>query len=222
MSIITVVIINTILISGLLLAYKSYRAKKNQTQQANSWPEVLDLIISSLQSGASISESLSTIGRVGPLCVRNQFLVFSNKVTQGERFDSALNFLKGEFSDPIADQLFESLYFASLFGSKNTIKVLRELSEYVSSDLALRGEIQIRFGWIKNSANLAALAPWLLFLILRSQENARNAYLQPVGQLIIISGVITTFIAYIWMQRIAKLPTAKRLFTLEIVNNEQN
>lgn len=222
MSIITVVIINTILISGLLLAYKSYRAKKNQTQQANSWPEVLDLIISSLQSGASISESLSTIGRVGPLCVRNQFLVFSNKVTQGERFDSALNFLKGEFSDPIADQLFESLYFASLFGSKNTIKVLRELSEYVSSDLALRGEIQIRFGWIKNSANLAALAPWLLFLILRSQENARNAYLQPVGQLIIISGVITTFIAYIWMQRIAKLPTAKRLFTLEIVNNELN
>ncbi len=222
MSFITVVIINTILISGLLLAYKYYKAKKIQIQQANSWPEVLDLIISSLQSGASISESLSTVGRVGPLCVRNQFLVFSNKVTQGERFDSALNYLKGEFSDPIADQLFESLYFASLFGSKNTIKVLRELSEYVSSDLALRGEIQIRFGWIKNSANLAALAPWLLFLILRSQENARNAYLQPVGQLIIISGVITTFIAYIWMQRIAKLPTAKRLFTLEIVNNEQN
>ena len=204
------------------MAYKSYKEKKIQIQQANSWPEVLDLIISSLQSGASISESLSTVGRVGPLCVRNQFLVFSNKVTQGERFDSALNYLKGEFSDPIADQLFESLYFASLFGSKNTIKVLRELSEYVSSDLTLRGEIQIRFGWIKNSANLAALAPWLLFLILRSQENARNAYLQPVGQLIIISGVITTFIAYIWMQRIAKLPTAKRLFTLEIVNNEQN
>ena len=220
MSFITVVIINTILISGLLFAYKSYKAKKIQTQQAYSWPEVLDLIISSLQSGASISESLSTVGRVGPLCVRNQFLVFSNKITQGERFDSALNYLKGEFSDPIADQLFESLYFASLFGSKNTIKVLRELSEYVSSDLALRGEIQIRFGWIKNSANLAALAPWLLFLILRSQENARNAYIQPVGQLIIISGVITTFIAYIWMQRIAKLPTAKRLFTLEIANNE--
>lgn len=220
MRFITVVIINTILISGLLLVYKSYKAKKIQTQQANSWPEVIDLIISSLQSGASISESLSTVGRVGPVCVRNQFLVFSNKVTQGERFDSALNYLKGEFSDPIADQLFESLYFASLFGSKNTIKVLRELSEYVSSDLALRGEIQIRFGWIKNSANLAALAPWLLFLILRSQENARNAYIQPVGQLIIISGVITTFIAYIWMQRIAKLPTAKRLFTLEIANNE--
>lgn len=222
MSLLTIIIINIIISMGLYLSYNSYKSKKVRAQQANSWPEVLDLIISSLQSGASISESLTTVGKVGPSSVRYQFQTFSERISKGERFDSSLNYLKSEFSDPIADQLFETLYFASMFGSKNTIKVLRELSEYVSSDLALRGEIQIRFGWIKNSANLAALAPWLLFLILRTQENARQAYIQPVGQLIIISGVITTFIAYIWMQKIAKLPTTKRLFTLEISNNEQS
>jgi tight adherence protein B len=222
MSLLTIIIINIIISMGLYLSYNSYKSKKVKAQQANSWPEVLDLIISSLQSGASISESLTTVGKVGPISVRYQFQTFSEKISKGERFDSSLNYLKSEFSDPIADQLFETLYYASMFGSKNTIKVLRELSEYVSSDLALRGEIQIRFGWIKNSANLAALAPWLLFLILRTQENARQAYIQPVGQLIIISGVITTFIAYIWMQKIAKLPTTKRLFTLEISNNEQS
>ena len=222
MSLLTIIIINIIISMGLYLSYNSYKSKKVRAQQANSWPEVLDLIISSLQSGASISESLTTVGKVGPSSVRYQFQTFSEKISKGEKFDSSLNYLKSEFSDPIADQLFETLYFASMFGSKNTIKVLRELSEYVSSDLALRGEIQIRFGWIKNSANLAALAPWLLFLILRTQENARQAYIQPVGQLIIISGVITTFIAYIWMQKIAKLPTTKRLFTLEISNNEQS
>ncbi|MEY3890348.1 MAG: hypothetical protein RLY62_530 [Actinomycetota bacterium] len=220
MSFITLIIINVILIAGLILTYKSLKSKKTSSQQANSWPEVIDLIVSTLQSGASISESLSMVGKVGPISVRNQFQEFSQKLSSGERFDSALDFLKSKFSDPIADQLFESLYFASAFGSKNTIKILRELSEYVSSDLALRGEIQIRFGWIRNSANLAALAPWLLFLILRSQENAKIAYDQPVGQLIIISGVITTFIAYLWMQKIAKLPSPKRLFTLEIVSNE--
>jgi tight adherence protein B len=222
MSLLTIIIINIIISMGLYLSYNSYKSKKVKAQQANSWPEVLDLIISSLQSGASISESLTTVGKVGPISVRYQFQTFSEKLSKGERFESSLNYLKNEFSDPIADQLFETLYFASMFGSKNTIKVLRELSEYVSADLALRGEIQIRFGWIKNSANLAALAPWLLFLILRTQENARQAYIQPVGQLIIISGVITTFIAYIWMQKIAKLPTTKRLFILEISNNEQS
>ena len=220
MSFITFIIINVILIAGLILTYKSLKSKKTSSQQANSWPEVIDLIVSTLQSGASISESLSMVGKVGPISVRNQFQEFSQKLSSGERFDSALDFLKSKFSDPIADQLFESLYFASAFGSKNTIKILRELSEYVSSDLALRGEIQIRFGWIRNSANLAALAPWLLFLILRSQENAKIAYDQPVGQLIIISGVITTFIAYLWMQKITKLPSPKRLFTLEIISNE--
>lgn len=220
MSFITLIIINIILIAGLRLTYKSFKSKKTINQQANSWPEVIDLIVSTLQSGASISESLSMVGKVGPISVRNQFQEFSQKLANGERFDSALDFLKSKFSDAIADQLIESLYFASAFGSKNTIKILRELSEYVSSDLALRGEIQIRFGWIRNSANLAALAPWLLFLILRSQENARIAYDQSVGQLIIISGVISTFIAYLWMQKIAKLPTPKRLFTLEIVSDE--
>lgn len=219
MSFITFIVINVILITGLTLAYKSHKSKKTSNQQANSWPEVIDLIVSTLQSGASISESLSMVGKVGPISVRNQFQEFSEKLANGERFDSALDDLKSKFSDAIADQLIESLYFSSAFGSKNTIKILRELSEYVSSDLALRGEIQIRFGWIRNSANLAAAAPWLLFLILRSQKNARIAYDQPVGQLIIISGVISTFIAYLWMQKIAKLPTPKRLFTLEIVSN---
>jgi len=185
-------------------------------KRSEAWPEVLDLLISSLQSGASISESLANLATVGPQSIRNEFDKFSKRLIAGEKFDVALNDLKEEFADPITDQLFETLYFATKFGSKNTIKVLREISEYVSADLALRAEINTRFGWIKNSANLAALAPWILFIILRTQENARVAYLQPTGQLLMIFGVIATLLAYLWMSRIAKLPKAKRLFTMQI------
>ena len=124
--------------------------------------------------------------------------------------------LKVKFADPISDQLFEALYFAAKFGSRNTIKVLRELSEYVSADLSVRAEINTRFGWIKNSANLAALAPWLLFLILRTQINAKVAYEQPFGQFLMAIGVLATLIAYYWMNRIANLPKAKRIFTLAL------
>jgi tight adherence protein B len=220
MSFPTLVIVVLIISLASVVAYKKYISNKIALNRSNAWPEVLDLIIASLQSGASISESLSTIGKVGPVFVREPFLIFATKIESGERFEEALNYLKNEFADPISDQLLEALYFASMFGSRNSIKVLRELSEYVSSDLALRGEIQIRFGWIKNSANLAAVAPWLLFLILRSQENAREAYAQEVGQFIIILGVLMTFLAYLWMQKIARLPKSKRLFTLEMSPNE--
>ena len=220
MSIITIFIICTIISGAVFLALKSTKTNSKLQRRANAWPEVLDLIISSLQSGASISESLSMLGKIGPQSVRNEFITFSKKIEQGEKFEIALDFLKHEFADPVTDQLFEVLFFSTRFGSRNTIKVLRELSEYVASDLSLRGEIQVRYGWIKNSANLAALAPWLLFLILRTQENARIAYAQPAGQVIIISGVLSTFIAYLWMQRIVRLPKPKRLFKLELISNE--
>ncbi|CAB4694898.1 MAG: pilus assembly protein TadB [Actinobacteria bacterium] len=213
---ITLLILFTLSLLATYLAKISYQARKIAINRAQAWPEVLDLLISSLQSGASISESLSNLATVGPQSVRKEFDKFSKSLIVGEKFEVAVNNLKEEFADPITDQLFETLYFATKFGSKNTIKVLREISEYASADLALRAEINTRFGWIKNSANLAALAPWLLFIILRTQENARLAYLQPTGQLIMIFGVIATLFAYLWMSRIAKLPKAKRLFTMQI------
>ena len=213
---ITLLILFTLSLLAIYLAKISYQARKITINRAQAWPEVLDLLISSLQSGASISESLSNLATVGPQSVRKEFDKFSKSLIVGEKFEVAVNNLKEEFADPITDQLFETLYFATKFGSKNTIKVLREISEYASADLALRAEINTRFGWIKNSANLAALAPWLLFIILRTQENARLAYLQPTGQLLMIFGVIATLFAYLWMSRIAKLPKAKRLFTMQI------
>jgi tight adherence protein B len=213
---ITLLILFILSLLAAYLAKISYQARKITINRAQAWPEVLDLLISSLQSGASISESLSNLASVGPQSIRKEFDKFSKSLNGGEKFEVAINDLKEEFTDPITDQLFETLYFATKFGSKNTIKVLREISEYVSADLALRAEINTRFGWIKNSANLAALAPWLLFIILRTQENARIAYLQPTGQLLMIFGVIATLLAYLWMSRIAKLPKAKRLFTIQI------
>ena len=213
---ITLLILFILSLLAIYLATISHKARKIAINRAQSWPEVLDLLIASLQSGASISESLSNLATVGPQSIRKEFDKFSKSLIAGEKFEVAINDLKEEFADPITDQLFETLYFATKFGSKNTIKVLREISEYVSADLALRAEINTRFGWIKNSANLAALAPWLLFIILRTQENARLAYMQSTGQLLMIFGVIATLLAYLWMSRIAKLPKAKRLFTMQI------
>jgi tight adherence protein B len=192
---ITLLILFILSILAIYLATISYQAKKIAINRAQAWPEVLDLLISSLQSGSSISESLSNLATVGPQSIRKEFDKFTKSLIAGEKFEVAINDLKEEFADPITDQLFETLYFATKFGSKNTIKVLREISEYVSADLALRAEINTRFGWIKNSANLAALAPWLLFIILRTQENARLAYMQSTGQLLMIFGVIATLLA---------------------------
>lgn len=204
------------LIATVYFIVKKNREKRAAQNRANAWPEALDLVISALQSGASIIESLSNLANIGPNSLRSDFADFSANMANGAKFEIALNRLKIRFADPISDQLFEALHFAAKFGSRNTIQVLRELSEYVSADLFVRAEINTRFGWIRNSANLAALAPWLLFLILRTQPNAKLAYQQPFGQFLMAGGVLATLIAYYWMNRIANLPKAKRIFTLAL------
>ncbi len=206
----------TFLLGAAIYFSKITRQKRLLLNRAKAWPEVLDLIISALQSGASITESLANLEKVGPLALRSDFAEFAKNISTGIRFEVALSKLKIKFSDPISDQLCEALFFAAKFGSRNTVKVLRELSEYVSSDLAVRAEINTRFGWIKNSANLAALAPWLLLLILRTQENARIAYQQDIGQFLMLIGMLATALAYLWMNKIAELPKSKRLFTLAL------
>mgnify|MGYP006199836311 FL=1 len=213
----TVFVFIIFLFVSIYFAFLLKKREKIKINRESSWPEVLDLTISALQSGASISESLANLGRVGPNAIKKEFRRFEENILSGKKFDDCLTDLKREFADPISDQLFECLYFASKFGSKNTVKVLRELSEYVSADLAVRAEITTRFGWVRNSANLAALAPWILFLILRTQENAKAAYLEPTGKLIMLFGVLATITAYIWMNKIAKLPKSKRLFTMQMI-----
>jgi len=138
----------TFLLGAAIYFSKITRQKRLSLNRAKAWPEVLDLIISALQSGASITESLANLEKVGPLALRSDFAEFAKNISTGIRFEVALSKLKIKFSDPISDQLCEALFFAAKFGSRNTVKVLRELSEYVSSDLAVRAEINTRFGWI--------------------------------------------------------------------------
>lgn len=201
----------TLLIS--FFVFKSKKAYKKAIARVEALPEIIDLVISGLQAGMSISETLANLGDIGPRSANQIFSEFELNLRKSGNFELALNKLKYEFQDSQADQFFETLIYANKFGSRNAIKILHELSEFVSEDLSLRGEISARFGWVKNSAILAAIAPWLLYLILRTQESAQMAYNQPVGQLIMIIGFACTVIAYFWMQQIAKLPKNRRIFT---------
>lgn len=200
--------------------YKSNKAKKVITDRIESLPEVIELITSGLQAGMSISETLANLAKIGPNCVKKPFIEFEDHLRNGGYFENEVNQLKNEFKDPLADQLFETLIYANKFGGRNAVKILHELSEFVANDLALRSEISARFGWVKNSASLAAAAPWLLYLILRTQENAKIAYSEPFGQLLMIIGFVLTVIAYFWMQKIATLPRAKRIFIRNIESEE--
>jgi len=208
----TYLIIFITLISSAILLRGKMKKEALVRARSKALPEVIELIISGLQSGMSISETLESLGNIGPKHVQTDFKRFAENLREGSEFQLEIEKLKDQFKDSNADQLFETLIYANAFGGRNTIKILHELTDFLAEDIAIRSEIMARFGWIKNSAVLAAIAPWLLLLILRTQESARIAYQQSTGQIFLLTGVFTSVIAYFWMQKIAQLPKSKRVF----------
>ena len=188
------------------------KAENNRILLQNLWPEILDHIISGLQSGLSLAETLAALGSRGPIKTRSIFQLFSENLRNGMNFESALTEVKIEFNDGTADQVCEVLDFARLAGSRDTSLTLRTLSNFIRSDLALRAEIQAKHSWVKNSAALAAIAPWVLLLLLASQPNTLIAYTSGAGFGILIIGALLTVVAYFWMDKVGKLKAIPRIF----------
>jgi tight adherence protein B len=188
------------------------KAEKDRILLQNLWPEILDHIISGLQSGLSLAETLMALGVRGPIKTRSIFQLFSENLRNGMNFESALAEVKIEFNDGTADQVCEVLDFARLAGSRDTSLTLRTLSNFIRSDLALRAEIAAKHSWVKNSAVLAAVAPWVLLLLLASQPNTLLAYTSGAGFTILIIGALLTVVAYLWMDKVGKLKVTPRIF----------
>ena len=198
-------------VSPLILSRR--QAEKLRHAMQALWPEILDHIISGLQSGLSLAQTLASLGKRGPERTKPIFLQFHNDLIAGVDFETALLKIKVLFSDPLADQVCEVLRFAKGSGSRDTALTLRTLADFMRSDLAVRSEISAKHGWIKNSAGLAAVAPWLLLIILATQPSTVAAYSSSAGITILFIGVLLTGIAYAWMAKVGKLPNSPRVFS---------
>jgi len=179
------------------------------------WPEILDHIISGISSGLSLAETLADLRNRGPIKTRPIFASVQHSLINGGTFENALELLKVQFANSTCDQVCEVLRFAKSSGGRDMNMTLRTLSDYVRTDLALRNEINAKHGWIKNSAALAAIAPWILLLILASQPNTVSAYSTGSGVGVLLLGVLLTVVAYLWMERVGRIRKVPRIFALK-------
>jgi len=200
-------------ISAAASTVNSKRHQNRNLQAMNSaWPEVIDHLISGIQSGLSISETLTALEWRGPEVLRSHFADFAEKMRVTGDFNSALNDLKKSCGQHGSDQIFEALVISKSLGGNELLNILRTVGTFLRQDLALRREIEVKHGWIKNSAHLSAAAPWLLLLLLSTQPSTSRAFSTSTGILILLSGFGMTCTAYFWMNRLGKLPELPRVF----------
>jgi tight adherence protein B len=196
------------------IAFVTVRAKNNLNEAAliAAWPEVIDHLMSGIQSGLSLTESLAGLSTRGPEVLRPAFTQFKATLYGSGDLTQAIEELKALFAHHGSDQIFEALIISKALGGSELLQILRSLGDFLRQDLALRREIEVKHGWIKNSAHLSAAAPWILLLLLSTQPSTAAAYSTPTGAMILIAGLVMTGIAYIWMNRLGRLPQTPRVF----------
>ena len=196
------------------IAFVTVRAKNNLNEAAliAAWPEVIDHLMSGIQSGLSLTESLAGLSTRGPEVLRPAFTQFKATLYGSGDLTQAIEELKAVFAHHGSDQIFEALIISKALGGSELLQILRSLGDFLRQDLALRREIEVKHGWIKNSAHLSAAAPWILLLLLSTQPSTAAAYSTTTGAIILIAGLVMTAIAYIWMNRLGRLPQTPRVF----------
>lgn len=192
-----------------------FTARKNEkarNQLANLWPELVDHLISGLRSGLSLAETLIQLGHRGPEESRHIFLECEAILRNNGDFAAVFEHIKGSFADSLADQVCEVLDFARVSGSRDITTTLRTLGDHIRADIAIRSEIRAKHGWIKNSAVIATLAPWILLLILSAQPSTIQAFSTGAGVFVLVLGVVMSGVAFFWMGKAGKLEEAPRIF----------
>jgi tight adherence protein B len=196
------------------IAFVTVHGKKNTNEAAliSAWPEVIDHLISGIQSGLSLTESLAGLSNRGPEILRPAFSEFRAALYGSGDLTKAIEDLKHKFSHHGSDQIFEALLISKELGGSELLQILRTLGDFLRQDLALRREIEVKHGWIKGSAHISAAAPWILLLLLSTQPSTAIAYSTTTGAVILIAGLAMTGIAYLWMNRLGRLPQTPRVF----------
>jgi len=188
------------------------RIEQRQAQLTQIWPEIIDHLVAGLYSGMSISEALAELAFRGPEITKAEFAWFNKEIRSGSEFTVAIDKLRNKFAHHGSDQIFEALLLSKTLGGGELLNTLRTLGSFQREDLILNKEIAIKHGWIKNSAHISAAAPWVLLLMIGTQSGTAAAFASPTGIAILSAGVAMTFIAYLWMSKISKLPDAPRVF----------
>ena len=176
------------------------------------WPELLDHLVSGIQSGLSIAQTIAGLATRGPDRTKEFFNMCEGELRSGTELRDVIRQIKDHFANSTCDQVCEVLEFSLSAGSREISTTLRTLSGYVRSNLALREEIKAKQEWIRNSAILAAIAPWLLLILLSRQSSTVQAYSDSAGVVVLACGAAATVIAYFWMKRVGRLSITPRVF----------
>jgi tight adherence protein B len=187
------------------------RAAGRSAARREAWPEAVDHLVSAVRAGLSLPEALAALGSSGPTELQPAFGRFASHYQATGAFASCLDELADDLADPVGDRVVEALRVAREVGGTDLGNLLRTLSRFLREDARTRGEVEARQSWTVNAARVALAAPWLVLLLLATQSSTIRAYNSPSGAIVLAVGGTVSYLAFLLMRRIGRLPAERRV-----------
>lgn len=200
------------LVAGFLpLVVLRRRARTRSIALRAAWPDAVDMLGSAVRAGMSLPEAVIDLGVRGPEALRPAFRSFAADYRASGSFAVALDLLKDDMGDPVADRVVVSLGIAREVGGSDLGRVLATLSDFLRQDARARGEIEARQSWTVNAARVAVAAPWITLLLLCTRPETVAAYSTTTGAIILLGSAALSVVAYRVMTAIGRLPNEPRV-----------
>jgi tight adherence protein B len=190
-----------------------YRSKhrRQDDERLRAWPDALRSIVASLQAGQSPHEALVELAHSGPTALRP---VFARYRTLAELVPeaTALDLVRSELADPVADRIFEVLVVAVEKGSRIALEILRDVADATTADINLAERLETAQSEQRLQARAVFVLPFLTLIVLCSRPGPlRDFYSSPEGVPVLLLGGALSTAGMLIVRRLGRLPSEPRV-----------
>jgi tight adherence protein B len=195
------------------IALDESRRRTREAQHRDRWPDVLMHIRGSVAAGATLEDSvISSFVAAGGRWADMAEAV-RREVAFGAGFRSAIEDLRADQDDPTSDRVLVALSSASHAGGSRVGEAISVLARSVGDELRMRKAHDAAMTEQRLTIDVALFAPWvLLTLTIATNPQARDAFSQPDGAVVIAVGFLATALGWLFARRTARLRRQPRVF----------
>ena len=170
-----------------------------------AWPDALRDLTTSLRSGSSMHTALVDLSRLGPVPLRSAFARYE-MLANALDHRVALETVRNELADPLADRIIEVLLVAFDQGTRVIIDVLDDLAESATADLHMLADIDTARLETTLEARGAAVLPFVvLALLCLGSDGYRAFYASAAGSLVIAAGAVMSVLGVLLIARLGRV-----------------
>jgi tight adherence protein B len=192
-------------------SYYRRRRRSLRADRRRAWPDAVDLLAGAVRMGDTLPAAIGVVAERGPGPLRPVFAAVVRDHRVSGDLARALERMGATVGDPVADRVTRTLVLAHRVGGRELGRLLRTLGEFLRQDLANRREIASRQSWIVVAARVAAVAPWLVLVLVASRPQGAGAFDSATGVAVLVVGAGVTIVGYRLMLRIGHLPDEPRV-----------